>query len=140
MRGWWRLVPEYVSSSDVMSFRVDTRAATKALNDLNRTFEKATMYGLREAGRKGKQAAKRQTPVLTGELKSSIHTSRRLRKTGPGSFALHIGPWGGKVNLYRNKIEQSSHYMEQAYREAWGKMSEGFLRAYTRVIERAGKA
>jgi len=128
-----------------MGARIDAQATIRALADIQKRTDRATMYALRAAARTGKQAARRATPVYKGDdpraqkglLRASIHTSRRLRRTGPPpSYAVHIGPWGQKVNLYRSKIEDQEHMMQRAYEQAAAAMAEKFAATFRRVMEK----
>lgn len=78
---------------------------------IDRNVRRATMWTVREAGRKVKQQAKRNVPVKTGALKRSIHSSKRLIGSGT-TFAVRVAPRG---LLYSGKIEARAHYMAGAY-------------------------
>jgi hypothetical protein len=103
--------------------------------DLDRASDRATMYGLRAVGRAVRAAARAQAPVykgndprvVSGELKRSIKSSRRLTSVGSGTYSMTVMPTGNKkqgtavrrtssgglrgVPLYRRQMEQKYGYM-----------------------------
>ena len=114
----------------------NTRELERAFVDINRRTERATMYAVREAGRRTKQVAKREAPVLNdktaatrkqhaageagnrpvrGLLRASIHSSRRLTRDGLGGYAVRVAPRGARVHLYSQHIEALYSYMRKAH-------------------------
>jgi hypothetical protein len=128
-----------------LDYRIDTTAAARALKDLDRAFDRATMYGLRAAGRSAKQVGRRNAPVYSGDdprvppgrLKESIHSAKKLRKVGDREYVLQVAPFGGRVKLYRSRVD-GGEYMRMAYEDAAGQMATKFAAAYTRTLRKAG--
>ena len=130
---------------DVFGVRIDTAATAKALKQLERDLDRASMQALRAAGRVVKQEGRKRAPVYSGDdprvppgrLKASVHSGRRLKRLGPGSYAVNVGPWGPVVNFYRSRV--GGRYMENAHAAGASRMGEKFDAAYRRVLERAGR-
>lgn len=117
------------------SLRVLADDTKRAFRDIERHTDRATMWAVREAGRKTKQQAKRNAPKLTGRLRSSIHSSKRLKREGT-SWAVRVAPRGLEVHFYSGKAEAAHGYMRQAHeaiapqleaiaRRAWERSSRG---------------
>lgn len=132
--------------------------------DLQRQFlliekntDRATMWTVREAGRRVKQAAKRAVPVykgggravtrkqaktgglavnpnapVKGLLKASISSSRRLIGSG-GTYTNRVAPRGARVRLYSQRIEARSSYMASAQSKVAGQISAIAEQAYARA-------
>ena len=139
-----------------LDFRIVTKGAReleRSFNDINRHTERATMYAVREAGRRTKQVAKREAPVLgdksaatrrqhaageagnrpvRGLLRASIHSSRRLTRTGAGGFAVRVAPRGDRVHLYSQRIEALYGYMRKAHETVAPELAEIARKAWER--------
>lgn len=120
-----------------VSLRVDSTAFKADLRRIDRRVDRATMWGLREVGRQLKRAEKSRAPVykgpngvrrlkkgaigpmqhgpVVGLLKMSIGSGRTFKRLGPGAYGLVVGPRGGRVNLYKGKIERQYGFVQQAY-------------------------
>ena len=131
----------------IVSVRIDSTAARQALAQLNRDFDRATMYGLRAAGRVAKQAGRREAPVykgtdkraVPGRLKASISSTKRLRRTGQGAWVLRVAPHGAAVRTYRSRVGGEGRYMQDAYEQAKAQMQAKFEAAYNRTLQKAGR-
>lgn len=124
--------------------RIYWRTTAKEMQRIEHSVDRATMYAVRQAGRRVKQEAKRNAPVLgsgkgvsrkrfregndsgefgaggktppvKGLLRASIHSSRRLHQSGRGSYAVRVAPRGERVHFYSQKIEAIYGYMSKAY-------------------------
>ena len=122
--------------ADTISFKVFTADWQKAMKDVDRRVDRATMYGLRAVGRRVKQEAKKEVPVVTGALKASIHSSRRLRPRGPGAYEITVAPRGYPPTAYAAKIEASHPYMRPAYDRAVSEAEGLFETAWGRAMRR----
>ena len=122
-----------------ISIKFHVEAFQADLKRIDRATNRATMWGLREVGRQLKRAEKSKVPVykgpggvkrqrkgqhgpqqagpVVGLLKSSIGSARSFRREGPGAYALVVGPRGGRVNLYKGKIERKTHFVQQSLDE-----------------------
>lgn len=126
---------------DGISFSLITKPFKDMTVEANRVTDKATMFALRQTGRDaGKVARSKLTPgagvysgtdpraqAESGQLRKSIKNSKRLTRTGVGSYSMKVGPFGTKkagssvtrsasgalrgVQLYRGKIEVLFGYM-----------------------------
>jgi len=150
-------------SNPLASVRVQTRELEKAFTDIERSTRRATMWAVREAGRKTKQEAKRGAPVLTaagdargisrkqhaatargdrtnapvrGLLRASIGSSKRLREHGPDGFSVRVAPRGDRVHLYSGQAEARHGFMRKAYQSVAPQMHEIATRAYTRAMRK----
>lgn len=99
-----------------VSVKVITVAFTAAAAAMRKSSERAAMYAIRESARQVKRRAKPNIPVVTGTLRGSLHSSKRLQRVGDG-YRVVIGPRGPKAPLYAQKIEAQRHYMGTAYSE-----------------------
>ena len=113
--------------------------AVKGINNLEREFkridrsvDRATMWAVREAGRKVKQQAKRNAPKKTGRLRGSIHSSKRLRG-GAGTYSVRVAPRGTPVYLYSGKAEAKTGYMSKGYAAAAPELEAIAVRAWGRA-------
>lgn len=100
---------------DGISFRAVTAPTIAELAAVQKRVDRATMWALREVGRKVKREARKNAPVATGELKKSISSSRRLKRHGPGDYSLTVGPRGQRVHLYAAVQEDRDRYMRPAF-------------------------
>lgn len=123
------------------SFKVSKGAFLADMRRMDRQMLTYTPVGLRAVAQELVKAEKRLAPVyagpngitrkslqkakakparngrpVTGLLKFSIKTGR-ARRDGLGGFSYVVGPGGGRVNLYKNKIERKYHFAEAAYQE-----------------------
>jgi hypothetical protein len=123
---------------DLISAHWDTSRLFRNLDEIDKATGRASMWTVREAGRKVKQQAKRTAPVYRGTngvtrkqvaaaplvvnhnrpvkglYKSSIHSSKRLKKIREGEYANRIAPRGLRVHLYTGKVEQKYRVMRNA--------------------------
>lgn len=89
---------------------------------VDRRTNRATMYAVRQAGRKVRQVAARNAPVYRGKradiprgrLKKSIHSDKRL-KGGAGTYSVRVGPRGYPAIAYASKQEARTPYMRPAF-------------------------
>lgn len=150
-------------SNPLVSVRVRTRELDRAFTEIERATRRATMWSVREGGRKTKQEAKRAAPVLTaaadargisrkqhaatprgertnapvrGLLRASIGSSRRLYEHGPDGFSVRVAPRGDRVRLYSGQAEAKHGYMRKAYEVVAGQMHEIATRAYARAMRK----
>jgi|SwirhisoilCB3_FD_contig_41_7983398_length_959_multi_2_in_0_out_0_2 HK97 gp10 family phage protein len=110
---------------------------------IDRSVNRASMYAVRQAGRKVKQVAKRNAPVYRGKradipkgrLKNSIHSDKKLRG-GAGTYSVRVGPRGYPASAYAPKQEARTPYMRPAFEQvapqlrgiaelAWTRASRG---------------
>ena len=118
-------------------FRVHADAFLADLTLIERQVDRQTAVGLRGVGRqlvrtekilapvyKGRGGAQRlrkgafgpQAPgPIIGLLRFSVKTGR-MRKDADG-YSLVVGPGGGRVNLYKGKIERKFGFARQAHDE-----------------------
>ena len=142
-------------------FRVLSEPFKASLKEIERLTDLQTAVGLKAVGRQLVQAEKRLAPVYAGPggitrkslrvakakpnrngraviglLKFGVKQSR-LRKGATGARIV-VGPGGGRVNLYKNKIERKFHFAEKAYDEvipqARAIMSEAWAKALSRGV------
>ena len=142
-------------------FRVISAPFRASMVEMERLTDLQTAVGLKAVGRRLVQAEKRLAPMYKGPngvtrkslrvaklkpsrngraviglLKFSVKQSR-LRKTSTGARIV-VGPGGGRVNLYKNKIERKYHFAAQAYDEvvpdAAVIMSEAWAKALSKGI------
>lgn len=149
-----------------------TKPLLDALEDIERRTDKATMYALREIGRKFKQAAAKRAPVYKGQsgarvqmkmgqfnrfkkatgykgsvansvvvsglLKGSISSSRKLKSVKTGEYSVKVGPRGQRVHLYAGKVEDRQAYIRPAYEAVLPQMVEIHAQVWARVNEKRG--
>lgn len=140
---------------------VATDPTRKAMADIDRRADRATMWALRAVGRKVKQEARRRAPVLKdktlvnvrlmkalkkagatggssrsqpvpGLLKDSISSGKRLTKQGD-FYRLGIAPRGDRVHLYSGAMEARYHYMAAGHAAAEAEMEQTFTDAWKRA-------
>lgn len=111
----------------------------RGVNELEREFtridksvNRATMWAVREAGRKVKQQAKRSAPRKTGRLRASIHSSKRLIGHD-GTWAVRVAPRGLEVHFYSGKTEAEAGYMAKGYGAVAPQLEEIAARAWLRA-------
>jgi hypothetical protein len=80
----------------------------------------------------------KRVPVVPGELRDSIASSKRLAVIAPSTFRLSVGPRGGHVHLYAAKIEALDHYMEIAAATVIPKFPTIQEKAMARVLAKYG--
>jgi hypothetical protein len=113
---------------------------------IERSTDRATMWALRQGGRKLGSYAKAAAPVYggpprmsqgqpvkRGELKKSIKSSKRLQRTGPGGYALKVGP-RGRPHLYAAKQEARHPFMGPATERVAGEFHGYADQAWARAI------
>lgn len=139
--------------ADGLRLRIDSSATRSALADLDRRANRATMWALREVGRRVRREARRPAPVYhgpprtadvygtqvdvePGELKKAIRSSRRLKNYGKGEYGLTVGPRGDHVHLYANKQEALTPYMKTGYEAAVRDAVELHAKAWERAMRR----
>lgn len=123
--------------------RVIYRHTVADLRRIDRSTDRATMWAVREAGRKVKQAAKRQAPVYKGRrkdipkgrLKKSIHSSRRLGG-GAGTYSVTVAPRGWPAKGYAPQQEARTPYMRPAFESISPQMPAIAASAWSRAIRR----
>ena len=143
------------------NFRVISAPFKASMKEVERITDLQTSVGLKAVGRRLVQAEKRLAPVYKGPngitrkslkdakmkpsrngraviglLKFSTKQSR-LRKTSTGARIV-VGPGGGRVNLYKNKIERKYRFAEKAYDEVIPQarviMAEAWAKALSKGI------
>ena len=142
-------------------FNVISAPFKASIVEMQRLTDLQTSVGLKAVGRRLVQAEKRLAPVYAGPngitrkslrvakakpsrngraviglLKFSVKQGR-LSKTAEGARIV-VGPGGGRVNLYKNKIEWQYHFAAQAYGEVVPEartiMSEAWAKALSKGI------
>lgn len=130
-----------------VSISFDSAATRAALKNMQRDFDRASMQGVRAAGRKVKQTMRKKAPVYSGDddratpgaLKNSVHSSKRLKKEGPSSYSVRVGPMTPAVVPYRAKAEAKTGFAKAGFEDAAPAVAEAFDKAYRRVIDKAGR-
>ena len=116
------------------------RDAMRKLHNL--PVNKATQQALRKAARKLVQEARRRAPVYKGDdprspqgaLRGSIHQSRRITRSGIGSYSVNVGPISrGRVSLYRGSVEARTGFMRGAYAQSVTTMEAEFQAQFARL-------
>ena len=146
---------------DSINFRVIAAPFRESMAEVERLTDLQTAVGLKAVGRRLVQAERRLAPVYAGPngvTRKSLRVAKskpsrngkavigllrfsvkqgRLRKTSTGARIV-VGPGGGRVNLYKNKIERKYHFAEKAYDEvipdAGRIMSEAWAAALSKGI------
>jgi hypothetical protein len=98
---------------------------------IDKSVDRATMYTIRQAGRKVRQYAAKQAPVYTGpprnwyyggqvggpiikgELKKSVKSDKRLGRIA-GGYSLKVRPRGTHPRLYAGQQEARKPFMAPA--------------------------
>jgi hypothetical protein len=117
--------------------RVDITPFTVAMADINRRGDRACMWGLREAGRQTKRAARKKVRVKSGYLRDSLGAGK-LQNVGPRTYRLTVQPRGPKAYLYAGKIEALDGYMQAAYEQVAPKFPDIQEKAMARVVAKYG--
>jgi Bacteriophage HK97-gp10, putative tail-component len=120
--------------------------AKRDMHALDTAADRASMWALREVGRRVKREAKARARVYQGDrkdiekraLRKSIASSKRLRREANGTRSLKVGPRGWRVHLYAGKIEELEPYMAPAYAVAIAEAHSVHERALERALKRAG--
>ena len=129
---------------DSISFKLIAGDLKKEMADIDRRVDRATMWGLRDTGRVIARAARKNAPKYRGDdkraepglLKKSIKGSRQLKRLGRGTYAMTVGPRGGKVNLYAGKINDDGHFMAKAVDVGLASAREIHARAWERAMRK----
>ena len=128
--------------ADGFSVKTWWRTTSREMQRIEKSVDRATMYAVRQTGRRVKQEAKREAPVLKGGisrkefragweagrfsaggktppikglLRVSIHSSKRLHQDGRGGYAVRVAPRGERVHFYSGQMESMYGYMRKAY-------------------------
>jgi hypothetical protein len=141
-----------VASAATFAIRVETKALLRDLAAVDRAVDRATMWTVREAGRKVKSAARRKAPVykgpprtvnaggtpvplVPGALKSSIASSKRLRRDG-AAVSVKVGPRGGLVHLYAPAQEARYGFMAAGLAAATAAAATAAEKAWGRAVRK----
>ncbi|MCU1590087.1 MAG: hypothetical protein JWP11_1343 [Frankiales bacterium] len=132
----------------------------RELKLIDKRVERATMYAVRQGGRQVKQQAKKNAPVYQGPgaisgkqlrtgplvvsrnapvkglLRSSIHSSKRLKRPAPGTYQVGVAPRGQRVHLYSAKAEARHGYMSRALDAVHPQFRAIAATAYARATRR----
>lgn len=126
--------------ADGISFDIVKTAFDGVMAEIGENTERATMYALRETGRKIGERARAVAPVYpgprnqsaytdaraqaeAGALKRSIHNSKNIKNDG-GTYSMAVGPFGAVtrkgggargVQLYRGQAEALYGYMAAGF-------------------------
>jgi hypothetical protein len=132
-----------------ISVRVFYEDCVRDMHSIDRRVDRATMWTIREVGRRIKRSARKKAPVyrgpdriwsvdgqtfptIRGELRDSIHSSKRLRRI-PGGYSLKVGPRGGHVHLYAEQQNERTGFMDDAFAEAQPLITAIAEQAYQRA-------
>lgn len=113
---------------------------------IDRSTNRATMWAVRQAGRRVGQVARRNAPVYQGSrpdipkgrLKRSIHSDRQLRRQGVGGYSVRVGPRGYPAQAYAPKQEARTPYMRPAYHSVVFGLDAIAADAWTRATRSRG--
>lgn len=143
-----------------VSARFDTSKLLKNLSAIDRATARASMWTVREAGRKVGQHARRTAPVYKGPrglsrkqlaaaplvsnpnrpvkglFKASIHSNKQLRKVRDGVYANRVAPRGLRVSKYSRKVEAEHHVMRDAERAVRPQVPQIAARAWGRAMKK----
>lgn len=129
--------------ADQVSFSIITKPFTDEMKAQHKRVDRASMYGLREVGRRVKREARKEAPRLSGAYRSSIKSSRRLKSTLGGGYSVKVGPRGGVLNpqgasvhLYAGKIEAKDAPMHKAYDRTVPEMASLLAKAWGKAMNR----
>lgn len=142
--------------ADHLSMRMVTAPLTHDMRAMTKRTDRATMWALREVGRRVKREARKNAPVYQGPartakvntasgygksveivpglLKNSIKSSRRLKQRRPHEYSIAVGPRGGHVHLYAAKQEARTPFMKPAYEAAVRDARELHEKAWNRAM------
>ena len=147
--------------ADSLDFHVFSDPFKASMAEIERLANLQTAVGLKAVARRLVQAEKRLAPVYAGPngitrkslrvakakpsrngravvglLKFSVKQGRLSK--GPEGVRIVVGPGGGRVNLYKNKIERKYGFAAKAYDEvvpdARTIMSEAWAKALSKGI------
>ena len=140
--------------SDRLSLKVISGPTKAEMRAMTLRTDRATQWALREVGRRVTREARKRAPVykgpdrtvsygdgkhgpiVPGELKRGIKSSRRIKREGGGRFSLKVGPRGGHVHLYSKKQEARTPYMAPAYQAAKRDAAALHAKAWERAMRR----
>jgi hypothetical protein len=129
--------------ADSLSVKMVTEPFAKGARDMSRRVDRASMWAVREAGRRLKREAMKRAPRKSGALRSSVHSSRRFKQSMDGSYAIKVGPRGGirnpqgaSAHLYAAKQEDRTHFMHDAYEATVPELSAMHAKAWQRAMTR----
>lgn len=122
--------------------------------NISRASDRAAMWAARESARKVKSAAKkpapvyrgpdrtvkvngRDVPLVPGEFKKSIHSSKRFQRVG-ASRRIAVGPRGLHVHLYAQKLERQNGVMRQAFAQVAPQVGGIHEKAMKRALRKYG--
>lgn len=150
--------------ADGFSMSILTKPTLDAMADMSKRTDRATMWALREVGRQIKRESRRRAPVykgrratasfrlmrnlhkagargditndvvVSGLLKNSISSSKRLQREAGGGYVIKVGPRGQRVHLYAGKVEARSAYMRPAYDVVTPQMTAIHARAWEKAM------
>lgn len=123
------------------------------LDDITRRSNRAAMWSVREVGRLFKRTAAKAAPVyqgpaktirvngesrpvVKGELKRSIRSSKNLRRHGDGDYSVVAGPRGDHVRLYAQKQERRRPFIRPAYEAALSQARQIHDRAWAKAMKK----
>ena len=129
---------------DHISAHFNTKPFLASLRAMERRVDRATMWALREVAREVRKEAGRYAPVgdgsdpreKPGQLKRSVRASRRIKRIGPHTFELVIGPRGDHVHLYASKAEKRTRFMARAYNAVLPSIPALHRKAWQRAIDK----
>lgn len=139
--------------ADGISFHIDASDALAKLAAIDKAADRATMWALREVGRKVKQTSARAAPVYSGpprkvsfgdghsgpiiprELRRSIGSSKRLGRIA-GGYSVRVGPRGGHVHLYAAAQERRTPFMAPGIAAGQAAAEAVFASAWAKAIKR----
>jgi hypothetical protein len=146
------------------SISVQAANALREMERINRTTDRATMWAVRQAGRRVRQEAQRRAPVykanraisrkefkvrwdagdksastpVAGLLKYSIKAAKRLGNDGRGGYSARIAPRGQRVHFYSQAMEARYHYMSEAYEKVQPELQKIAAEAWARATKGKG--
>ena len=138
-----------------IQYRVITKDTRRQFGQIDKVTARATMWTVRDLGRKTKQAAKKAAPVYKGPqrqvykqgggavgplvprtLKNSIKSSRRLKTFGANGFSVKVGPRGAAWR-YGGAQEDRFHFMAEGRKAADRQAYQTGRKAWLRAIKNA---
>lgn len=156
--------------ADELSLKMIVKPTTDAMADMAKRTDRATMWAIRETGRKIKQEARKEAPVyrgragavnlrhsqfrriqkitgykgsvgnnviISGLLKNSIASTRRLKREAGGAYVIKVGPRGQRTHLYAGKVEANTKaYMRPAYDRVAPMMADIHAKAWAKAMAR----
>ena len=132
------------------------------MKEMERLTDLATVVGIRGVGRRLVQIEKRNAPVFfdpfgTGPTRKSLKAAGmkpsrngkavigllkfsvkqgRVRRDRFGGATIIVGPGGGRVNLYKNKIERKYHFAEKSYDEVVPQADAIMTEAWAKALKK----